>query len=762
MKKALAILTIILTFVLAFGIKVGAEEQTISVSEVSSLSIEGYPTKTVYRAFEVFQPDGLILRATYTDGSVRNIPYSDIIVGYDSDSCFRAQDNGVTLSYGGKSVYLPLTVNRIAYDLSDIDFKQISKVYNGKYQSYTDSFTEICGLDGIPLRVSATGGGVNVGSYEIVLDFYSDSTDYFLPDSRAITMVIEPMKVDLVWNSLSFTYDGKSKLPSASYVDASGNRIYPSVIGSATNAGSGYSATAYCSDPNYVFHNPTQSFEIKKANYDFSTVKWSADSFLYDGGQKSVTATGLPSGVSIIGYINQSYSKAGSYTTTAELEWDMNNFNPPPALTHSWEIKKADYDLSRVFWQNSTMTYTGSPLFPNLIGLPDGVKVTGYIGQEAINAGSYTISVTVEYDSENYNQPYIPVCEFVIEKRPINIPHLKSVYNGKAQQPVVQSSPYVVISSEKYTDAGIYAVSLMLIDPNNYVFAETGSQVANAIYQILPADISVKVLDQRLHLFEKLTDGKYVITSGMVFADDVLSVEFYEDGNEIFIKSLNPNYSFTVDSGKIQRLPYPTFADGMRILTIALIFAALTLGIVILIRKRGEIARAFAIAKCRWHNRNFVAPPPVEHTPADLKLPDYESESEESTVIDIEDEIRFMDSEVDAERADLLITDSSAKSLIKKEGDVIYTTGSGKEQVDIGVISKSFSVGEIVDVNSLKKKGLVAKDTAYIRITSVGSLDKALTVYSNEFCLTAVKMIALSGGQAIKCITLKGKSSKNT
>jgi ribosomal protein L18E len=34
-------------------------------------------------------------------------------------------------------------------------------------------------------------------------------------------------------------------------------------------------------------------------------------------------------------------------------------------------------------------------------------------------------------------------------------------------------------------------------------------------------------------------------------------------------------------------------------------------------------------------------------------------------------------------------------------------------------------------------------------------IDKPLTVYANDFSLTAVKMIALSGGESVKVVTVK-------
>ena len=72
-------------------------------------------------------------------------------------------------------------------------------------------------------------------------------------------------------------------------------------------------------------------------------------------------------------------------------------------------------------------------------------------------------------------------------------------------------------------------------------------------------------------------------------------------------------------------------------------------------------------------------------------------------------------------------------------------------------ISDSFAQGDRVDVNSLKEKGLVTPETAYIKVLARGSIDKALSVYANDFSLSAVKMIALTGGEAKKVITVREK-----
>ena len=111
---------------------------------------------------------------------------------------------------------------------------------------------------------------------------------------------------------------------------------------------------------------------------------------------------------------------------------------------------------------------------------------------------------------------------------------------------------------------------------------------------------------------------------------------------------------------------------------------------------------------------------------------------------------------IDAEYADSAITDDLAKKLLRHEGEIV-TGGWRRRAINVDILSRSFSEGERVDVNSLKEKGLIPKDTAYIKILARGIIDKPLNVYANDFSLAAVKMIALSGGKAIKISRKKPK-----
>lgn len=1087
MKRIIIATALLIAITSVFCLMISAEEGSPTPS-VASLSISSYPDKTVYGAFEQLDTSGLTLRASFTDGSERIISGREIRVSYNRDGCLRVGDSSVMLTYGGRSVYLPVTVNRIAYDLSSLSLADFSVVYNGEFQSYSRPLKSIVGLDGIALEVGLSGGGTNAGIYDISIDFHTESKDYFTPESRVISMTVEPAVAEIIWEGRSFVYDGRSKSPVAYYTDVRGERVYPTVSGGATNAGTGYIARASVSDLNYEFRNTSFTYEIRRADIDLSSVVWSKDSFTYDGTKKSISASGLPAGVSIIGYSGDRGTDAGSYTVTAHLRWDENNYNTPPTLSHTWEILRADYDISAigfrsesfvydgrthyptligsmpvgadgipleysfsagatnvsdgrvtvvvsfhsesknynipesryssvvitplgisvvwgedrlsysgqeqtptayapecsltvsggatdvgrylataradngnyfiandkkeytivkaenywtlppadstcyegrdivltgaarfgeiaveyyadstateridiptaigryyavlsvtgndnygsitsepiafdiikilavsfiaeinadrlvafqrldgddiicsvinndgsrsavdsslvsiiyergdslrrgdatvrlqysdfvltlpievdyadydmsgVIWTDNTPVYDGSEKTPSLSGLPDGVSVREYTGGGRINAGSYKVYAVLDYDSENYNEPKIPPCDFIIKKQTVKPPLITSVYNGAVQTAISDSRIYEVIESGEYTNAGDYSVLVRLADPDNYSF-ESGGDRAYAVFRILPISLAVSVSDVRLRLFERLSTADFVITDGALLAGDSLTVTAYSQGREVFLRSDNPNYTLVNTPGRLIRLPYPTVRGAMMICSAILFALALLLIILTVLRQRHRIASAFAMLRCRIFNRGYKAPLPRPiPEPCGCDMGIAESFDKEIESIDLviatedeelpeesepEREIAVIDFEIDAERADTLITDSLARSLINREGEIIYTSGSEREIISVELISRNFSAGERVDVNRLKEKGLVGERVAFIKVLGGGTIDKPLMVFANEFSLSAVKMIALTGGQVTKVVTFKDRSgeekNKNT
>lgn len=99
-------------------------------------------------------------------------------------------------------------------------------------------------------------------------------------------------------------------------------------------------------------------------------------------------------------------------------------------------------------------------------------------------------------------------------------------------------------------------------------------------------------------------------------------------------------------------------------------------------------------------------------------------------------------------QAQKLITNEAAATLVTvKSGAPVI---GKKYPVNIDVLSAAFNSGDAVDIAALKAKRLVPQKESAVKILARGTLDKKLTVYADDFSADAVKMIALTGGKAIK------------
>jgi len=68
-------------------------------------------------------------------------------------------------------------------------------------------------------------------------------------------------------------------------------------------------------------------------------------------------------------------------------------------------IRRANIDVSGVRWaEEDSMNYDGSVKHVWLEGLPEGV-VPKYIGNEGVEAGTYTATISFDFDQDNFNEP---------------------------------------------------------------------------------------------------------------------------------------------------------------------------------------------------------------------------------------------------------------------------------------------------------------------------------------------------------------------
>lgn len=104
---------------------------------------------------------------------------------------------------------------------------------------------------------------------------------------------------------------------------------------------------------------------------------------------------------------------------------------------------------------------------------------------------------------------------------------------------------------------------------------------------------------------------------------------------------------------------------------------------------------------------------------------------------------------VSADEADERISDEEAQELLKTQAVSLHHPIGKKVAVNIDELSAHFQSGETVSLESLKEKGLISKRATAIKVLARGTLDKSLTVVAHDFSVAAIKMILLTGGEAI-------------
>ena len=388
------------------------------------------------------------------------------------------------------------------------------------------------------------------------------------------------------------------------------------------------------------------------------------------------------------------------------------------SVTLPISVKKADYDMSEVRWQGEYQVYDGEEKYAYLTGLPEGVEVISYGLNSGVSAGSYKLSANLSYDKDNYNPPIIPDGWLVIDKKEVALPQVSRtfVYNGLPQAPEINGNGIYNALITKGAGVGLYKITLRLCDSENYRFKD---DIYEFYYEITPRKITLKINP----------DGKsYTVISGSVIEGDDLKISYEKSKNIITILSGNPNYSVKADpfevEGEVNFLGIIAFVFGVTLLLLLLSLY--------LVRKRRLRALLVSVAGAS------------------------RGDAEKSSKSKIESAILA----VDEAHANYLLTDSMAKGLLKRDDEIIKTQGRGWGFVNVDTISRSFNSGDVVDINSMKEKGIIPRSVLSVKVLGGGIIDKPLTVKANKFSASAIKMIALTGGEARKSKTARKKKGQ--
>ena len=290
------------------------------------------------------------------------------------------------------------------------------------------------------------------GSYNAIARFRVVSPNFTVPENMECEWRINKADIDIRhvrWDySQSFVYDGEAK-----QVELAGlpSNIKAEYIGNNETRAGKYIARANLIpiDPNN-FNIPVIgdcAWEIAKADYDLSKVVWTGDiEYTYDGTEKGITLIDLPEDIRPI-YNGNKAIDVGSYTATANLEYDEANYNPPTIPEQRWSIGKTVYDLSKVRWDyTSAFTYDTDLKEVVLAGLPEGLTPI-YTGNSAHDVGEYYAEVSFEYEERNYEKPSFAGCKWSIEKAdaPIDEEAIRWTYT----EPFVYDGTFKTVSIEE-------------------------------------------------------------------------------------------------------------------------------------------------------------------------------------------------------------------------------------------------------------------------------------------------------------------------
>lgn len=176
-----------------------------------------------------------------------------------------------------------------------------------------------------------------------------------------------------------------------------------------TKAGTVKVKATMAGNDNYNAVSATEAFTINTATIDLSSIAWTQTrSFPYDGTAHQVALTGLPETVTGVTYTDNEKTYAGSYTATAALKYDNNNYelstnvpdctwsitaiNDPAVITDTAKVnRRGELDLSKnVTDAKGEISYQiEAPLDGCSIDASTGIFTAG------TTAGTCTVTVTV-------------------------------------------------------------------------------------------------------------------------------------------------------------------------------------------------------------------------------------------------------------------------------------------------------------------------------------------------------------------------------
>ena len=345
-----------------------------------SIAITTQPTKTVYQYQESLDPTGMVITATFSDGSTAAVldytyPTTNFStlgrqvmkLEYTYEGVTKSTDLVVTVQ--GKTIAVPTQTNIPTYNGSD------------KTPSWN-------GYDPLKMEISGVTSASDAGSYTAIFKL---SYGYLFPDgtdeARVKWTIDRAVISALPTQTGTLVADGTSKTPSWNGYDTNKMTIGGDTSGTAAGE---YTAT----------FTPTSNYKWSDGSTGDKEVKWTIISVLVSIPSQSGTLTynGSAQTPKWQNFDNENSSvnvsaktNAGDYTATFTLKKGMWTDGTTAAKTIKWTIGRAT--IAAVPAQSGTLVYDGNPKTPSWNTAYDSAKMTVSV-TAATNAGTYSATFT--------------------------------------------------------------------------------------------------------------------------------------------------------------------------------------------------------------------------------------------------------------------------------------------------------------------------------------------------------------------------------
>lgn len=548
MKKARILFISALIAVFACILLVGCSK----TEKISSVELKDTNQDTVIETqIGRFDFDAYTLVVSYDSGSTKEVTLTeDMISELDRLKLYQAGEHVITVSYGGKTCEVKISVKRNVFGSLNFPENNVF-TYDGKEHT-----VELEGELPANASVSYLGGNsfINAGTYDVTAVV---SCNGYVTERITTKVTIERAKYDMSnvkLESKEVVYDGKAhsieisgQLPEG--VEAPTYYIDGNKTTSAVDAGT-YKVTAVFSNnnPNYeTIPTLETTLTITPAEYKMGPVdlvfKNEDGEELY-GPWKNYDGLGvifdIANRTELSNHISFSYTvfdadgevisrsnaqtnikDAGVYTIKVDfIPYDNKNYQPIEPMTCKFEVWKARYDTSMLFFDSAVTEYDNEKhslaitLPPDLhasrVDVAYEYRLNGKLitegGKNADGvyaAGEYSVTAVFTVRDPNYENIDPMQATLVIEKKKIVHSELgfesaEMTYTGEAMMPslnfasenliaIGESTVYKLVGEEyvrvdSAIDAGTYRAeaTLNIIDNQNYVFDNGGSSVSIA------------------------------------------------------------------------------------------------------------------------------------------------------------------------------------------------------------------------------------------------------------------------------------------